>query len=201
MRKDRLLAEYVPWDPLDPTDRRTRLLDCTELPVVGDVGRWWVYTMDHMERLVAVVYPNPGDLQRDVVATEWIRESTRLRGFRTDVEDRVRLPTLLALVFLSQVRHQLLSNETTAHIFRWYTILQPGPTSVSQASRLLMVLNGTSKRWVPMIGGGFEQLIDHILARGVMTDFYRGLGPKDILARSIRHPMALPVEMDISTGV
>jgi hypothetical protein len=178
---DALIHDYVPWDPLDSTDQRTHLMTM-DIPVIGDYRRWWIYTLGHMKHVVAALYPSAEDLKQDIVASRWIRESTL--GLHTN--DLERLPVLLALAYLGQVRKNFLSNETVHHIIRWYYILHPGPVSVSQASMMMLIMGNTQ---IHRIRRGS---IDHIRVRRVMDNFYNGLGITGFFANSIKHPLAHP---------
>ncbi len=88
-----------------------------------------------------------------------------------------------------------------AHIARWYYILHPDPVSAGQALRFIMLTSPTSLQWVPLHGRKFEALHPHAGVRRVMENFYAGLGPINAFARSIQHPLALPSEIECSTGV
>ena len=178
---DCLLREYVPWDPLESRDPRTPLMTM-DIPVIGDYRRWWLYTLGHMKHVVTALYPSEEYLKQDVVASRWIRESTPgVHG-----NDLERLPVLLALAYLGQIRKNFLSNETVHHIIRWYYILYPGPVSVSQASRMMLIMGDVR---IHRIRRGS---IDHIRVRRVMDNFYTGLGITGALANSIKHPLAHP---------
>ena len=184
---DRLLKEYVPWDPLDPG---VHLMEF-DLPVIGDYRRWWIYILGHMNHIVTALYPSADDLKQDIVASRWIKESTQTHGFLAPgTNDLARLPVLLSLAYLGQVRQNFLSNDTVDHIIRWYYILAPGPTSVSQASRMMLTMGDMRVHRVQMTRS--EVLIDNIRVRQVMDNFYNGLGITGTLANSIRHPMAHP---------
>ena len=132
---------------------------------------------------------------------QWLREASLLLGVGVTGDARGRVITVLSMTFLTQIRHNFLSNPVFAHIIRWYYILQPGPVSVGQAIRITMVFANTSLEWVPLLGRKFEAIHRHVTVRRTMDDFYAGLGPTNAFALSIRHVLALPSEMECSTGV
>ena len=133
---------------------------------------------------------------------QWLREASLLLGVGVATGDaRDRVITVLSMTFLTQIRHNFLSNPVFAHIMRWYYILQPGPVSVGQAIRSIQIYSGTSLQWVPLLGRKFEAIHRHATVRRIMDEFYAGLGPTNAFARSIRHGLALPSEMECSTGV
>lgn len=191
----RLIHDYVTWDPLDQEDTRTYLMGeagASELPVVGDYIRWWAYIISHMERVVGALYPNADDLQRDRMATKWIRESSSLRGYKYGTDDLARLPTLLAITFFAQIRHNFVSTATIDHIFRWYYILNPGPTSVGHVSQVLLTGSCTTLPWVPARDHRFDLVVDNLEVQGVMTEFYNGFDIGGAFGRSMRHRAAAP---------
>ena len=196
-----VVPSYAPWDPLDPEDRRTQLLSSS---VLGDYDRWWVYTLDHMNRVVDALYPADTDLANDSAAVTWAREAAALaHGCDALVPvTRERVAAVLASVFFVQVRHNFLSSPWLLHIRRWcYILRQDGPTSISQAMRIVLIGVATQMQWVPLMGRGFEKVVEHAGARAALTDFYAGLESTGDFARSIQHPLALPSEMEVSAGV
>ena len=194
-----LLRDYVPWSP-----RRAELLfmdEYREVPVIGDFGRWWAYIYGHMHRVVHALYETDDMLSRDTQATQWLREASPLLGVDVTAPARERVSTVLTRAFFTQIRHNFLSNAVFSHMSRWYYVLHPGPVSVGQAIRSTMIASTTSLQWVPMLGRKFEAMHLHAPVRRIMEEFYAGLGPTDAFAQSILHPLALPSEMECSTGV
>jgi hypothetical protein len=200
---DTMIHSYVPWDPLDPTDRRTQLLSRPGPGhMLGDYGRWWKYILDHMRDVTWAIYPTEADLGKDAAAVAWTREAAVLvYGSVSPPATRERVATLLTSCFFAQVRHNFLSSHWLNHIARWYYILRPGPTSIAQATRFLLTGLATGVRWVPMVGRGFWQVVGHEGARSTLAAFYAGLGSTGNFARSTRHPLALPSAMEASAGV
>ena len=141
------LLQTITWSPL-----RGELLlmnEYREVPVIGDVGRWWAYIHEHMQRVVHALYETDDMFSRDTQAVQWLREASLLLGVGVATGNaRDRVITVLSMTFLTQIRHNFLSNPVFAHIIRLYYILQPGPVSVGQAIRITMVFANTSLEWV-----------------------------------------------------
>ena len=59
-----LLQDYVPCDPLHA---ELFMNEYTEVPVIGDFGRWWRYIHDHMHQVVLLVsyFTRTSDLWRN----------------------------------------------------------------------------------------------------------------------------------------
>jgi hypothetical protein len=196
-----LLCDYENWNPLDTDNARSQLLRSDhEYPVVGDLGRWWRYIQQHMREAVNALYATDASVQQDVSAAQWLHEASNLLGI-VGSDDRHRVATILSLAFFAQIRHNFLSNDIFGHIIRWYYILHPGPTSVGQSFRSMLTTSITSLKWVPLVGRQFERICLHAGVRGVMTRFYAGLEPTEVFAHSTRHRLALPSEMECSTGI
>ena len=70
-----LLQDYVPWNPLQMI-----LNEYTEVPVIGDFGRWWTYLHDHMHQVVHALYETDDSFSRDTQAVQWLREASPLLG-------------------------------------------------------------------------------------------------------------------------
>ena len=153
-----------------------------------------------MQEAVYALYATNTSVQHDTQATRWLHEASNVLHV-TGSGERDRITAILSLAFFAQVRHNFLSNQVVAHIARWHYILRPGPTSVGQALRVMLMNSGTSLQWVPMVGRRFDLLSQHIDVHRIMHSFYTGLGSTEAFARSIQHPLALPSEMVCSTGV
>ena len=154
-----------------------------------------------MQRVVHVLYETDDMFSRDIQAVQWLREASSLLGVGVNATDRERVITVLSMVFFTQIRHNFLSNPIFSHIVRWYYVMHPGTASVGQALRITMASSVTSLKWVPLLDRKFEAMIEHTAVRRVMEDFYAGLEPTEAFSHSIRHPLALPSEIECSTGV
>jgi hypothetical protein len=199
-----LVKDHRHWDPLDLDDYRTHLLQSSPEQmgtIVRDYRRWWTYIQDHMTLVVDELYPTEASMDAAVIA--WARDAaTLIHGCTvTTTITKERVTTLLASTFFAQVRHNFLSNRRFGHVLRWYYILKPGPTSMSQAISFQLTASTTSVQWVPLVGRGFEHAVCHDGARRKLTEFFSGLCPTGEFARLIEHPLALPSEIEISPGV
>jgi hypothetical protein len=178
---DRMVEEYRPWDPADPADHRTQLVitkDRSLHPVLGDYQRWWAYIERHLTPVVE-------ELAGGDSVTTW---RTAMNNGRSSTVGH-----LATLAFFAQVRHNFLSNETFAHMARYGRILEPGPFNVSNAALVMILSVSTKLRWVPLTRG-FAPAGCH----PNIVDFYSGL---EVLGASMRHPLSMPEEIEVSTGM
>jgi hypothetical protein len=178
---DRMLAEYRPWDPADLSDHRTKLVITEDLslhPVLGDYQRWWTYIERHLT-------PTVEDMVHDDVVVAW----------RAAMDDgrHSTVGQLVTQAFFTQVRHNFMSNKLSGHIARYGHILSPGPFDVASAFYDMMTSLVTQLRWVPLTRG-----FAYAGCHSSLVEFYSGL---DVLGKSMRHPLGMPNEIEVSTGM